>query len=108
MDHEAEAAQRRLALELAEDVIGHGDALERRAEHELPRMQHELSALGDHDLLGEVRLGQRRVDVGVRGVAEDPEARAKAHVDRSRLDVLHVERLDDDAAGGHLGLDVAV
>ena len=54
-------------------------------------------ALRDLDELGEVFMRLLRVDVRRRVVAKDPELTVDVDVDRRRLDVGVVERLDHDA-----------
>ena len=41
MDQEPEAAERALALDAGDEIVGDCDSLERGAEHELPGVQHE-------------------------------------------------------------------
>ena len=55
----------RLALEAPSDVVGQGDDLIRRGQHELAGMQDERLVLGRLDLAGEVGLLDGRVDVRV-------------------------------------------
>ena len=98
----------RLALQPAGEVVGQRDDLERRAEHELARVQHERLVAVRLDQRGQVVLLHRRVDVGVPGVVEDPEVAVQPDVDARRLDQLRVERVDAEAARVDLGRDVAV
>ena len=51
---QAEAAERALAVEPRDEIVGQADALERRAEHELAGMEDERAAVVDLDELGEV------------------------------------------------------
>ena len=91
---QAEAAQRRLALEPAGDVVGQRDDLVRRAEHELARVQDERLVAVRLDQAGEVGLLGARVDVRVAVVLEDAEAAVEPHVDARRLDHRLVVGLD--------------
>ena len=58
--------------------------------------------------LGQVRLGRPHVDERVAVVAEDPEAAVEVEVDRRRLEVVRVVRVDADGPGLERGPDVAV
>ncbi len=71
-------------------------------------MKDERLLVGDLEHLGQVGLGRADVDERIAVVAEDPEAPIEVEVDRRRLEVARVVRLDADAAGGQLGPDVAV
>ena len=82
--------------------------LQRRGEHELPRVQHERLAVGHLDQRGQVVLLHRRVDVGVEVVVEDPEQPVQSHVDAGRLNQGGLERLQAQRAGLDLGDQVAV
>src|SRR5215207_8396649 len=62
MGQQAEAPQARLALDPGGEVVGKRDRLERAAEHELSRMQHEALAGVHLDEAGEVGLVLGRVD----------------------------------------------
>ena len=104
VDQQAEPAERRLALDPADEVVGDTDAFERRAEHELAGMQDErfLGAGRDLDELGEVDHVELHVDHAAGVVAEDPEQVRDPHVDRRRLDQRFVERVDHDPTGSQL------
>jgi len=71
-------------------------------------VQHKGVPVGNNDLLGKIGLVQLGVDRHVVGVAEHAEIIAKAHVDRSGLDQLGAERVEDDAPLLDLDLDVVV
>ena len=64
--------------------------------------------LGDGQELGQVGLRRADVDVRVAVVAEDPEAAVEVEVDRRRLEVVRVVRLDPDRPGFERRADVAV
>ena len=87
---------------------GMRDDLERRAEHELARVQHERLVAVGLDQRGQVVLLQRRVDVGVPGVVEDPEEPVEPDVDARGLHQPRVVGLQAEAPLGDRGLDVAV
>ena len=99
MDEQSEPAERRLSLQPRHEVVGEGDALEGRAEHELAGVEDERAAVVHLDDLGQVLLRELRVDVRRGVVAEDAEVAVDVQVDRRRLHVLLVDRLDDDALG---------
>ena len=65
-----------------------GSRLQRRAEHELARVQHERLPLGGLDEAGELVLPLSRVDVRVPGVVEDTEQAVEANVHAGRLNHL--------------------
>jgi hypothetical protein len=105
---QAEPPQRALALESGREVVGDRHDLQRRAEHELPRVQHEgLVALGLHER-GQVVLLLRRVDVRVPRVVEHAEVAVETDVDARGLHQPRVVRLDAEATLGDRGRDVAV
>ena len=58
--------------------------------------------------LGEVVLRDRRVDVGVAVVGEDPEVAVQAYVDAARLDHRLVVRREAHPAGGEGGAEVTI
>ena len=105
VDQQAEAAERALALQARDEIVGERDPLERRAEHELAGMQDERTTVLDLDQLREVFLRLLRVDVGRRVVAEDSEQAVDVEVDGRRLDRAVVERVDDDPARRELLTD---
>ena len=82
MDQQTEATERGLALEAGHEIVGQGHAFERRAQHELTRMQDEGLVRLRLDQLREIGLLLLHVDVGVAGVREDPELRVDVQVDR--------------------------
>ena len=110
VDQQSEAAERRLALDTSDQVVGHADAFQGGAEHELAGMQHErlVAVDGDLDEFGEVDHVLLDVDDAASVVAEHPEEVRDPHVDRRRLDERLVERVDHDPAGGELFTDGAV
>ena len=95
----------RLPLQPGDEVVGQRDPLERGTEHELARVQDEAPVANDLDQLGEVLLGELRVDVGRRVVAEHPEVAVDAQVDRRRLHAAVHQRVDDDATLGESLVD---
>lgn len=99
MDEQAESAQRTLALDAGDEVVGDGDALQCGSEDELARVQHEHAVVVDLDQLGEPGEILLHVDHAGRVIAEHAEEAVEAHVDRARLYERLVERRDDDAAG---------
>ncbi len=105
---EAEPCERALALEPRDDVIGQGDALERRAEHELTGVEDERLVIGLVDDVREVRLDLVRVDGEMAVVREHPEGRPEPHVEARRLDRILIERIDADTALREGGADGAV
>ena len=56
VDQEPEAAERALPLEPRDEVVGKPDPLERRAEHELARMEDERRLVVDLDELRQLLL----------------------------------------------------
>ena len=108
MDEQTQASERRLALESSHQIPRQLDPFERLAEHELARVQNEGLVIGDREQLGQVRLGDADVDVGIAAVAEDPKAPVEVEVDRGGLEVDRVVRFDPDAPGLQRARDVAV
>ena len=104
VDDQTETAQRTLALDTGDEVVGHTDALGGAAEHELARVEHEriVGAVADGDELGQVLLVLLHVDDCRGVVAEHAEEVADPDVDRGGLDHRVVERFDDDAASADL------
>jgi hypothetical protein len=98
VDDQAESSERRLALDPGDDVVGQLDVLERPAEAELARVDDERLAVGDVDLLGQVRRRVAQVDRRRPVIVEDAERTAEPEVDASRLDQRRVPRLDPDPA----------
>ena len=86
VDEQAEPAERALPLEPGDEVVGERDPLQRRAEHELARVEDERAVVADLDELGEVLLRLLRVDERRRVVAEHAEVAVDVQVDRRRLD----------------------
>ena len=97
-----EPTEARLALDATDQIVGHADAFEGAAEHELAGVQHEHAVSGELDGLGERCHVVLHIDDPGGVVAEHPEQVADAHVDRRRLHGMIVERLDDDAPFGDL------
>ena len=60
VDQEPEPAERRLPVEARDEVVGEAHTLERRAEHELARVEDERGLVVDLDELGQVLLGLAR------------------------------------------------
>ena len=98
VDEQAESSERGLAFDPRNDVVGEADCLKRRAEHELAGVQDERLAVADLDRLHEVRRLIERVDDLARVVAKYEERIAESDIDTRGLDLLRVERLDDEAA----------
>ncbi len=98
MDDESQATEGTLALESADEAVGHAGLLGDEPERKLPRMEDERFVLFELDRLHEI-LGRRLgVDDEVMRRVEDEEMSVEVQVDTRRLDMLAVERLDYDAA----------
>ncbi len=108
MDEQAQASERRLALQAGHEIVRQLDPLERLAEHELARVQHERLVVRDGQQLGQVRLSRPDVDVRIAVVAKDAEAAVQVQVDRGRLQIRPIVGLDLDPAGLQGCGDVAV
>ena len=100
VDQQPEAPERALPVDAGDEVVGHGDPLERRAEHELARVEHEHAVGGDLDELGEAAHVLLDVDHPGGVVAEHAEQRVDPHIDRRRLDRRLVEWVDPDLPSG--------
>ena len=98
MDQQPEPAEARLPIQSRGDIGRKPNRLQRRGEHELPRVQDERLALLHLDQLGQVLLRLLRVDVGSGVVAEDAEVAVDPEVDRRRLDPAFQQRVDHDRA----------
>src|SRR6201997_2759964 len=105
---QTQPAQRRFALQPAREVVGQGEELQRRAEHELTRVQDEGFSLDGLHQAGQLILLLGGVDVGVAGVVEYPEHAVEADIDAGRLHQGVVERVDVQPAGGDFGPEVAI
>ncbi len=105
VDQEPQPPEAGLALEAADEVVREPDPLDRRAEDELARMQHEDVVLGDRDQLGELLLVLLDVDCPQVVIAEDAEVTVDVQVDRGRLDAALPERVDADPAASELFTD---
>ena len=108
VDQQAEAAERALAVEPADEVVGQRHALERRAEHELARVEDERLVAVDLDELGQILLRLLDVDERIARVAEDAEVAVDAHVDARRLEQRLVVGVDADPPFGEQSPDRAV
>ena len=97
-----------LPFEPGDEVVRQLDPFERLAEHEFAGMEDERLVVGDRQQLGQVGLGRPDVDVRVAVVAEDPERAIEVQVDRRRLEVLRVVRVDADVASLERRADVAI
>ena len=75
-------------------VVGQRNPLERGAEHELARVQDERAVAADLDQLGEVLLGELRVDV-------QQVVSAEVHLHHAATDLRH--DVDFDPRIGELG-----
>lgn len=98
MDHEPESAERGLPLQSPDDVRRQLEPLDGGAKNELTGMQDEWLVAFLAGFLGQVWLLKTRVDMSGSVVAEDSEAPARANVDRRRLDVSFIERIDTELA----------
>src|SRR3954447_7552622 len=108
VDQQAEAAEARPSFQPRHDVVRELHPLQRPAEHELARVEDERLLVRDREQLGEVGLRLARVDEGVAVVAEDAERAVEVEVDRRRLEIRRVIRVDPHAARLELRSDVAV
>ena len=88
----------RLSFQSRDEVVRQGYALERRAEHELARVEDERLVPLDLDELGQPFLLSLDVDVGVAGVPEDPKHPVDPHIEARRLHQRGVVRVDSDSA----------
>src|SRR4029079_19824226 len=95
VDEETQPAKRRFSLEPGHEVVRERDALERRAEDELARMEDEGLRVLDLDELGQPLLLGLHVDVRVPRVPEHPEQAVDAAVEARRLHELRVVRVDN-------------
>ncbi len=96
MDEEAETAQGRLSLETGHHVVAQLDSLQGGSQDEFPGVEHERLLLTYLDQLGEVGLRVARVDLAVPVVDEHPEPVTHPQVDRGRLDIRRLVRVDLD------------
>ena len=108
MDQQAEAPERALALDALHEVVRQAEALSRRPEHELARMQDERGPVLHLDELGDVVERSREVDERVPARAKDAEAVIEPDVDGCRLHAARVERVDDDPPARDRRADVTV
>ena len=100
VDEQAQTSERALALETGDEVVGERDALDRRTEQELTRVQDHGVRRADVDELGQVLLGLAHVDHALGVVAKDPEQLVDVEVDRGRLDAVVAQGVNDDPARG--------
>ena len=108
VNEQTETAQRALALQSRDEIVGQPHALERRAEHELAGVEDERLVAVHLDQLGQVLLSLLDVDERIARVAEDAEVAVDAHVDARRLEERFVVGLDADAPFGEQAPDRAV
>ncbi len=99
VDDQTESPERALAVEASDDVVGERDPFDRRAQHELTRVQDHRRLGPDVDQLREVFLGLAHVDHALGVIAKDPEVLVDVQVDRRGLDAVFAEGLDDDPTG---------
>ena len=92
MHLQAEAAERALAVEPCDEVVGQTQALERGAEHELAGMEDEGATLGDLDELGQIRHRLLHIDVRIATRMEDAEAGVAPYIDAAGLHERVVKR----------------
>ena len=98
VDEQPEPAERALALEPGDEVVGQRDPLQGRAEHELARVEDERLLGVDLDELGQPLHLLLDVDEGVARVAEDAEELVHADVHAGGLQQLLGVRVDADPA----------
>ena len=108
MDEKSEPTERALSLDPRDEVAGDGDSLERGAQHEFARVQHERFVTGNFNELGQIGEVLLHVDDRRRVVAKHAEEVRHLHVDRRRLQARLVERVDDDATSCDGFADAAV
>src|SRR4051794_9289716 len=108
VDQQPQAPERRAAFEPGHDVVGELHPLQRPAEHELAGVEDERLLVGDREQLCQVGLRLPGVDEGIAVVAEDAERAIKVEVDRGRLEVRRVIRVDLHAPRLELRPDVAI
>ncbi|OLB64618.1 MAG: hypothetical protein AUI10_10355 [Actinobacteria bacterium 13_2_20CM_2_72_6] len=94
MCQQPQPAEARLPFQPAGELVAERDDLDGGREHELTRMEDERLAGGDLDHGREIVLLDRRVDVRVQVVVEDPEQAVEPHVDARRLDQGRLERIE--------------
>src|SRR5699024_60921 len=82
--------------------------LQRGSQHELARVQHEHLPRADLNQPCQVRLLDRRIDVGILVVLEHPEETVEPDVDAGRLDKTGIEGVDPDTPGVDLGPEVTI
>ena len=98
VDEESQPPERALAFETGHEVVRQRDALQRRAEHELARVEDE-SFLGIHlDELRQLLHLLLHVDERVARVAKNPEEAVDPDVDARGLQELLGVRVDADPA----------
>lgn len=90
------------------EVVGQSEKLQRRAEHEFARVQHEGFPVDRLHQAGQLVLLLGRVDVGVASVVEHPKQAIEPDVDAGRLDQGVVERVDPQPPGGDLGPKITI
>ena len=100
MHHDREATERRSPFDVRDEVVGDLDALGRRSEDEIARVEDELVALGDgrlRDILADL-VGLGRMDTRDVGALELQETLAEPQVDARGLDLLIDvgQRFDDE------------
>src|SRR5690625_5578867 len=95
MGEEPQPAQGTLALQPGREISRQGYLLQRGCEDELARVQDERLVRADLDQPCQVRLLDRRIDVGILVVLEHPEETVEPDVDAGRLDETGVVGLED-------------
>ena len=108
MNEQTEPSKTRLPFEPGDEIIGERDALERRTEHELARVQDKGFRVGGLDRLGEVAQILFHIDDAAGVIAKDEEPVVEAKVDRRRLYRGVVEGIDRDDAAFEMLADGAV
>ena len=82
VDEQTEPAEPGLALEATDEIVPQHHPLERRAQHELPRMQDQRLLGIDLHELGEGLLVLFHVDDALGVAPEDPEVPVDVEIDR--------------------------
>jgi len=90
--------RQRLSLQSCHEIVRQPYALERRAEHELARMEDERGVLLDLDELGQVLLLLANVDIGVATVVENSKKAVDPDVHARGLEQRLVVGIDLDPA----------
>src|SRR6266566_7029409 len=98
MDQKTQAAERALALEPRDEVVGKADPLKRGAEYELAGVEDEGLVVVDLDELGQILLRFLDVDERVARIVEDAEVAVDPYVHARGLEQRLVVGVDLDPA----------